>query len=96
MLQLDESMNFLEHFYQHELTRQEALIFDEAVDITIKNKLIVKWALMEEEQLTKLNLGNKEIRRLYSLMSLYHPNLLRQLKHCYKIIWTFLLGTIRN
>ncbi len=36
------------------------MIFDEAVDITIKNKLIVKWALMEEEQLTKLNLGNKE------------------------------------
>jgi hypothetical protein len=36
------------------------LIFDEVVDITIKNKLIVKWALMEEEQLTKLNLGNKE------------------------------------
>jgi hypothetical protein len=36
------------------------LIFDEVVDITIKNKLIVKCALMEEEQLTKLNLGNKE------------------------------------
>jgi hypothetical protein len=36
------------------------LIFDEALDITIKNKLIVKWALMEEEKLSKLNLGNKE------------------------------------
>jgi hypothetical protein len=36
------------------------LIFDEVVDTTIKNKLILKWALMEEEHLTKLNLGNKE------------------------------------
>jgi hypothetical protein len=28
--------------------------------MTIKNKSIVEWTLTEEEQLTKLNLGNKQ------------------------------------
>lgn len=58
MLQPDESKNFSKHFYHHE--PREALILDERMDMTIKNKPIVECILTEEEQLTKLNLGNKQ------------------------------------
>jgi hypothetical protein len=56
-------MKYQEHFYQHE--PGEALILDELVDITIKNKPIVKWTLTSEEQLTKLNLGTIEDPKVF-------------------------------
>jgi ABC-type antimicrobial peptide transport system ATPase subunit len=46
------------YFYEHQ--PGEALILDEATDIIIKDKKITSWTMTVEEQLVKLNLGNKE------------------------------------
>jgi hypothetical protein len=39
-------MKYLKHFYWHEFG--EALILDELTNITIKNKPIVEWTLINE------------------------------------------------
>jgi hypothetical protein len=36
------------------------LILDESVDITIRNKQIIGWTFIVDEQLRKLNLGTNE------------------------------------
>jgi hypothetical protein len=89
MLQPDESMSFSKHFYHHE--PREALILDERMDMTIKNKPIVEWTLIEEEQLTKLNLGNKQNPKMVfidaiSLSKFVLKKLKCCYKHCYRII----------
>ncbi len=58
MLQLKDRVDYLMYFYEHQ--PKEALILDEAVNITIKDKNIVGWIATIEEQLVKLNLGSKE------------------------------------
>lgn len=99
MLQPDESMNFSKHFYHHE--PREASILDDRMDMTIKNKPIVEWTLTEEEQLTKLNLGNKQNPKMVfidaiSLSKFVLKKLKCCYKHCYKIIRICLLGATRN
>jgi hypothetical protein len=44
--------------YQHE--PGETLILEKSIDITIKNKQIIRWMLTVDEQLSKLNLGTNE------------------------------------
>jgi hypothetical protein len=51
------------YFYEHQ--PREALILDEAIDIIIKDKKIISWTMTIEEQLVKLNLGNKENLKRY-------------------------------
>jgi len=58
MSQLEENFDYPVYLYEHELG--EALILDEDADITIKDKKIVGWIMMVEEQLVKLNLGSEK------------------------------------
>jgi hypothetical protein len=58
MLQLEDIVDYLVYFYEHQL--KEALILDEVVDITVKDKKIASWIVTVEEQLVKLNLGSNE------------------------------------
>jgi hypothetical protein len=44
MLQVDEMMDCLEHFYHHE--PRKTLILDEIIDIVIRNKF--SWTLIEK------------------------------------------------
>ncbi len=46
------------YFYEHQ--PREALILDESIDIIVKDKKIASCIMTIEEQLVKLNLGNKE------------------------------------
>ncbi len=57
MFQPKEKIKYLIYFYQHQLG--EVLILDEATDVTIKDKKIIRWIVIAEEQLKKLNLGNE-------------------------------------
>jgi len=58
MLQLEDIVDYPVYFYEHQL--KEALILDEVVDITVKDKKIASWIVTVEEQLVKLNLGSNE------------------------------------
>jgi hypothetical protein len=58
MLQLEDKVDYLVYFYEHQLG--ETLILDEATDIIVKDKKIVGWIVIFKEQLVKLNLGNKK------------------------------------
>ncbi len=57
MLQLEEKPKYLVYFYKHQL--REILIWDEDVDVKIKDKKITRWIIIAEEQLMKLSLGNE-------------------------------------
>jgi hypothetical protein len=57
MFQLEDIIDYLIYFNEHQ--PGEALILDEATNIAIKDKKIVGWIVTVEEQLVKLNLGNK-------------------------------------
>jgi len=56
MIQMEEKNDHPIHFYKHE--PKETLIFDEIVDITIKNKKIASWIVITKE-LVELNLGTQ-------------------------------------
>ncbi len=58
MLQPKDKVEYPMYFYEHQ--PWEALILDEVVNITIKDKKIVGWTMTTKEQLVKLNLGSKE------------------------------------
>jgi hypothetical protein len=47
MLQVEEDMKYLQHFYRHE--PREALILDKLANITIKNKPIAAWTLTNKK-----------------------------------------------
>lgn len=46
------------YFYEHQ--PREALILDEVIDITIKDKKNVGWTVITKEQFLKVNLGNEK------------------------------------
>jgi hypothetical protein len=60
MLQLEDKVDYPVYFYEHQ--PREALILDEAINITIKDKSIVGWITIAEKQLVILNLGNKKTK----------------------------------
>jgi hypothetical protein len=43
---------------------EKQLILDESADIIIRNKQIIGWTFIANEQLNKLNLGTSEERRI--------------------------------
>jgi hypothetical protein len=45
MLHADKNIKYQEHFHQHELG--EALILNELINITIQNKSVVGWTMIE-------------------------------------------------
>jgi hypothetical protein len=47
MLQLEDVVDYPVYFYEHQL--REALILDEVVDITVKDKKIASWIVTIEE-----------------------------------------------
>jgi hypothetical protein len=51
MLQLEEKPKDPIYFYKHQ--PREVLIFDETIDVTIKDKKIVGWTVATKEQLMK-------------------------------------------
>jgi hypothetical protein len=73
MLQL-EKVDYLVYFYEHQLG--EPLILDEAFDITSKDKRISGWIVTIEGQLIKLNLGNKELKKV--LINAILPNIFHE------------------
>jgi hypothetical protein len=58
MLQLEEKVDYMVYFYEHQ--QGETLILVKAIGITVKGKKILGWIMTSEKQLVKLNLGNKE------------------------------------
>jgi len=58
MLQPKDKNEYFVYFFEHQLG--EALILDEVVNITIKDKKLVRWIIITKEELKKLNLDSEE------------------------------------
>ncbi len=82
------------YFYEHQLGK--ALILDEAIDITIKDKKIASWIVTTKEQLVKLNLESKKEPKEV-LINIILPNVIQaQIKKVLMEYIDFLHGAIMN